>query len=91
MGIATYIRSETLVLALLFLPPILLVQMREHMTARKDGLGQCLYFFLPSLLGYYLPGPLYIGHYLPVHYDIGDLVNHNLSDWAPCSSGIRIC
>jgi hypothetical protein len=26
---------------------------------------------------------LYINHYLPVHYDIGSLVNNNLGDWHP--------
>jgi len=82
MGIATYIRSETLVLALLFLPPILLVQIREHRAVKKLVLAS-LFFLLPSILGYFLPGPLYIGHYLPVHYNIGDQMNHNLSDWSP--------
>jgi hypothetical protein len=82
MGIATYIRSETLVLAILFLPPILLVQIRERRTVKKLVLAT-LAFLLPSLLGYYLPGPLYIGHYLPVHYNVGDQLNHNLSDWGP--------
>lgn len=82
MGIATYIRSETLVLAILFLPPILLVQIRERMTVKKLILANLAYV-LPSLLGYYLPGPFYIGHYLPVDYNIGDQLNHNLSDWSP--------
>jgi hypothetical protein len=82
MGIATYIRSETLVLALLFLPPILLALYRDHKPIGKMGVA-CLFFLLPSLLGYYLPGPLYIGHYLPAHYDVGGLVNTNLSDWSP--------
>jgi hypothetical protein len=82
MGIATYIRSETLVLALLFLPPILLAQYRERMRAGKMALA-CLLFLLPSLLGYILTGPVYIGHYLPAHYDVGGLVNPNLSDWSP--------
>ncbi len=82
MGMATYIRSETLILAFLFLPPLLLFQYRERMTAGKMALA-CLYFVLPSLLGYYLPGPLYIGHYLPAHYDVGNLVNTHLSDLSP--------
>ncbi len=82
MGIATYIRSETLVLALLFFPPILLVQARERMTVKKIVLAD-LYFFLPSLLGYLLPGPIYIGHYLPAHYDVSGLVNNNLTNWDP--------
>jgi hypothetical protein len=79
MGIATYIRSETLVLALLFLPPIVLSQLRDRVSAGKmvvTGLS----VLLPSLLGYCLPGPLYNQHYLPVHYDIGGLINQHLSD-----------
>jgi len=82
MGIATYIRSETLVLAFLFLPPILLVQVRERIPIKNIVLAD-LYFFLPSLLGYLIPGPLYIGHYLPAHYEVGGLVNHNLTNWSP--------
>lgn len=82
MGFATYIRSETLVFALLFLPPMLMVQRRERMAAGKMALALVL-FLLPSVLGYYLPGPFYIGHYLPVHYDVGGLVNHNLSNLGP--------
>jgi hypothetical protein len=82
MGIATYIRSETMVLALLFLPPILLFKIRERRTVGKLALAD-LVFLLPSLLGYYLTGPLYIGQYLPVHYYIRDQLNHNLSDWSP--------
>ena len=35
MGIATYLRSETLVLALFFLPPILLVQFRQKDAFKK--------------------------------------------------------
>ncbi|HEV3414424.1 MAG TPA: glycosyltransferase family 39 protein [Puia sp.] len=82
MGIATYIRSETLVLAFLFLPPILLVQRRERMAPGKIVLAN-LYYLLPSVLGYLLPGPLYIGHYLPAHYDVGSLVNKNPADLSP--------
>jgi len=82
MGIATYIRSETLALAILFLPVILLSQRRN-----KDSFAKILKanvaFFLPSLLGYYLTAQLYIKYYLPVHYDIGGLVNDHLSDLGP--------
>ncbi len=82
MGIATYIRSETLALAILFLPVILLSQRRN-----KDSLTTIVKanvaFFIPSLLGYYLTTQLYIKHYLPLHYDIGSLVNDHLSDLTP--------
>jgi len=89
LGIATYIRSETLVLALLLLPLILLVQWRTVQNGRlspavlkKMALANFL-FLLPSLAGYYLPTQLYIKYYLPVHYDIGTLVNGHLADWGP--------
>jgi hypothetical protein len=52
MGVATYIRSETLVLAALFTPVLWIRQ-------RRDGQS-----FVKM-----------INHYLPVHYDIGALIN----------------
>jgi len=82
MGIATYIRSETLALAILFLPVILLSQRRSKDSLRKIMKAN-LFFFLPSFLGYYLTAQLYIKYYLPVHYDIGGLVNDQLSDLQP--------
>ncbi|HXB08093.1 MAG TPA: hypothetical protein VNW04_13275, partial [Puia sp.] len=82
MGIATYIRSETLAIALLFLPLILLVQWRRK-TPVRQALPADLLFLLPSLLGYFLPSELYIKYYLPVHYDIGGLVNDHLSSLQP--------
>lgn len=82
MGIATYIRSETLVLAVFFIPALLLIQFRKKYDYRKMALATGL-FILPALIGYYLPVQLYIRHYLPIHYDIGGLVNNNLSDLQP--------
>jgi len=80
MGIATYIRSETLVLAAFFIPALLLMQFRKKYDYRKMALSTGL-FILPSLIGYYLPVQLYIKHYLPVHYDVSGLLNQHLSDW----------
>lgn len=82
MGIATYIRSETLVLAIFFIPTILLMQFREKYPLKKIAVTNAL-FILPSLAGYYLPTQLYIKYYLPVHYDIGSQVNNHLSDLQP--------
>jgi hypothetical protein len=82
MGIATYIRSETLILALFFLPAILLFQRRQMIPGKKMALSGLLYY-LPSLLLYYLPGPLWLQHYLPVHYNVGGLVNPHLTELAP--------
>ena len=89
LGIATYIRSETLVLVILLLPPVLLTQWRAVPDGRlrlavgkKIALALFL-FLLPSFIGYYLPTQLYIRYYLPVHYDINTLVNDHLTDWSP--------
>src|SRR5258708_3543247 len=82
MGIATYIRSETLALALFFIPVLLLLQWREKYSYRQMALSNAL-FILPAVIGYYLPVHLYIGHYLPVHYNVTDLVNQHLSDLQP--------
>ena len=82
IGIATYIRSETLALALLFLPPILLMQWRTKMPLKKIVPADIL-FFVPALLGYILPNELYNKHYLPIHFEVGGLVNHHLNNFAP--------
>jgi len=99
LGIATYIRSETLILVVLFLPVIFWAQWRGAAGDRAKASGDNrlrvsgsvlkkmaltgFFFLLPSLVGYYLTVPLYVGHYLPVHYDVGGLVNNHLSDWHP--------
>jgi hypothetical protein len=74
MGIATYIRSETLVLAVLFTPMLWLRQRRERQSPAAMVWTTGV-FILPALLSYYLSITLYINHYLPVHYDISALVN----------------
>jgi hypothetical protein len=82
LGIATYIRSETLALALLFLPPILLLQWRGKWSLKKSAVYDGL-FFLPAFLGYFLTAQLWIKHYLPGHYDVSSLVNSHLGDLSP--------
>ncbi|HEY4063432.1 MAG TPA: hypothetical protein VGM30_16110 [Puia sp.] len=82
MGIATYIRSETLALSLLFVPLILLTQFREKVPVKKMLRTNAL-FIAPSLAAYYLTTQLYLKYYLPVHYDVGGLINTHLSDLHP--------
>lgn len=91
LGIATYIRSETLALVILLLPVLFLMQLRSD-TGRlqrpsapviKKMAWSTFFFLLPSGIGYYLPTQLYIKYYLPVHYDIGALLNPHLTDWHP--------
>jgi hypothetical protein len=116
MGIATYIRSETLALSLIFLPPILLMQWRKSDRATKTGWRQWsdgtpatpekadalpaekpgqrrptlrrlalrdVLFFLPAVIGYWLPMQVYIKYYLPLHYNLDSLLNRHVVDLAP--------
>jgi hypothetical protein len=64
MGVATYIRAETLVLAVFFLPWMM-----------RKNLSRMGWFLLPSIVSYLLTVTLFVNHYLPVKYDIGMLVN----------------
>src|SRR6185312_6813409 len=82
MGIATYIRAETLILAFLFLPLILFVHRKDRMPAGKIALSALLYY-LPVLVLYYLSGPLWLDHYLPLHYNVGEQVNPHLGNFSP--------
>ncbi len=79
MGIAVYFRSETLVLAAMLLPALAF-----HIIKKKKGIAFALsaaaMFFILPLLWYWLPNGLYNNRYLPVHYDIGGLVNKHPFD-----------
>jgi len=88
MGVATYVRSETLVLAAMFIPALWLMQWRERISFRTM-IRYAVLFILPSLLTYYLTVQLYNNHYLPAHYDVSTLVNPHLSDLRPLFSRYR--
>jgi hypothetical protein len=77
MGIATYIRSETLVLTGLLSLHFLWRQYRK-----KDGLRKItisiIWFLLPAVVFYFLSVYIFINYYLPVPYNIPGLVNTDL-------------
>ena len=79
MAIATYIRSETLVLAALSLPLIYWYLQRLTNDYKRSVLLTLSFLAIPAL-AYFLSVSLYINHYLPVRYDVGNLVNPNLFD-----------
>jgi len=74
MGFATYFRAETLIFAYAFIPVILwrLYRQQLKLPAALLLIG-C--FCLPPLVAYWIPNDLYNKQYLPMHYDIGGLVN----------------
>src|SRR5215217_6524663 len=67
MAIATYIRSETLVLAV-FIYGIVLFHHRNQPKFLKNIIKSGCCFVLPSLFIYFLSISVYINRYLPSHY-----------------------
>jgi hypothetical protein len=82
MGFATYIRSETLVLAVLLAPGLL-----WHHIKKWDGLTtmvkRMVVFLFFAVLFYFLSVSLYIQYYLPVDYDVKGLINPHPWDLRP--------
>lgn len=81
MAIATYIRSETLILAALVLPVILFHYWQRNNFAKI--FKSAAYFFIPSVIIYLLSIIIYINYYLPSLYKIDSLLNTNLTDLRP--------
>lgn len=82
MAIATYIRSETLILACLMAPAILWYHWKNK-TGIVKGLLSSAYFVVPSVLAYIVSITIFINRYLPVKYNIEGQVNKNLGDLSP--------
>jgi len=76
MGVATYVRSETLILAGLILPAIWWQQRTTN--ARHSLLTASALFFTPAVLLYLLSVTVYLQWYLPVPYEVEGLVNKDL-------------
>lgn len=82
-ALATYIRTETLVL----IPFVGLSYFVATLVWKKEKIGKVLtsvmIVFLPSVIIYFVTGSYYLNHYIPQHYDIDGLVNKNLGNLAP--------
>jgi hypothetical protein len=74
LGIATYIRSETLVLAFLIAPLFVIYYLKNKPPVLHTFSG-ILIFILPAILFYWLSVPFYIDHYLPVKYQVTSMIN----------------
>ena len=81
MAIATYIRSETLVLDCIVYVAVVFRYLRSQ-TFLKNILKSGAYFVLPSLLIYLVSIVVYINWYLPSHYTIETLLNKNLLNFS---------
>lgn len=80
MGFATYTRNETLVLAAMMAPAILLNNIKA-----RQGIKSLwpVFFWVPSLVCYVVCVTIYLNHYLPVKYNVTELVNTHLLNLQP--------
>lgn len=81
-ALATYIRSETLVLTGIFGLLYLgwrLLQKEKFPILIKEG----LLIIVPSILLYVISGPFYLKNYIPQQYDVAGLLNKNLFNLSP--------
>lgn len=82
MGVATYIRSETVVLAGMLLP-IIVFNAVKNKTRPAVIVTRCLLFMAPCILLYIISVPLYINFYLPTAYPVSEQVNNDLFNLGP--------
>ena len=82
MGLATYIRPETLILAGFIAIAIVVYHQRTHNSLVRT-LRSCFLFILPALLLYLLAVTIYLRFYLPVEYGIEGLLRKELWNPAP--------
>lgn len=81
MGIATYIRPETLVLAFFFIPLLVVCQWHSQ-TIRQLALDAVV-FVTPAVSLYAVSVVLYNSYYLPAQYEVGNLINQHLLQLQP--------
>jgi hypothetical protein len=82
MGIATYIRSETLILAAVLSTAILFLHWKRRSVVKKI-VTDVLYFILPALVIYLLTITIYINFYLPSSYNVDSVLNKNPLNFGP--------
>ncbi len=82
MGLSTYARPETLILASLFLT-VLWWHHIKNWNSFRTIFSSSIAFILPAFLFYVVPILIYNNYYLPVPYKVHDLVNGNLFNPLP--------
>jgi hypothetical protein len=82
MAVATYIRSETLLLAGFVCLALLVYAIRKHFHLSKILL-LCASFMLPCMVVYLFSVTIYLNYYLPIPYPVADLVNTDFTNLEP--------
>jgi hypothetical protein len=82
IGIATYIRAETLILAAILLTFILFYHWKRRNVVKKM-VPDVLYFILPAVAIYLLTITIYINLYLPSSYNVDSQLNRRPLNFGP--------
>lgn len=82
MAVATYIRTETMILAFMLSPMLMAYDWRKRRGWLVSLRDPVLYLF-PTVCAYVLTVTIYLHHYLPARYDVAGLINHNLLNVEP--------
>ncbi len=82
LGVATYIRSETLLFGFFMLPILLAWNIRSKASFPVIA-KSVFYFLIPAAILYFISVPFYIHQYLPVKYEINNQINDHLTEIAP--------
>lgn len=77
--IATYVRTETLILVGMVLPLIMFHQYKDKMPAAKSVIRLAVFVFIPFIV-YFLCMNVYVKHFIPIKYDVSNDINKNLGD-----------
>jgi len=78
-GLATYIRTETLVLVIMMAPLLFVIARRSNMRAGKALLYTGV-FIMASAIFYFLCMNVFIRNFVPIPFDVASQVNPHLAD-----------
>ena len=78
-AIATYVRTETLILVGMVLPLLLFYYIKEKVPTTKIAIRTAILLVAPFII-YYLCMNIWVKHYIPIKYDVSSDVNKNLGN-----------
>lgn len=81
-GFATYIRSETLILACMVLPAFWLYAYRAKKNITSVAVQSLVFVFI-SFFFYFIWVNIFLKYYLPGHFSLDKQINPNLADLSP--------
>jgi hypothetical protein len=81
-GLATYIRTETLVFVYLIAPMLVYYYYRQKMPPRKWAIDAAVFVLVPAFF-YFVCIKLFVGNFVPVAFDPSAQINPNLKDLSP--------